>query len=120
MMIVVSWNCRGLGSSLKENTVRDIINQEQPDLLLIQETKISEHDFQNHIKRYKNFTSTAIGAAGASGGIGTLWNKNKWDPINLNSCNWWVRTNLKNKISKEVYTIYNIYALNHYRDKALC
>eukprot|EP00253_Pinus_taeda_P014677 PITA_14677 len=106
-----------MGSSLKANAVRDLINQEQPDLLLIQETKISEQDFQNYIK---SFTGTAIGAAGTSVGIGTLWNKNKWDLTNQNSCNWKVRTDLKNKLSKEEYTIYNIYAPNHYRDKALC
>eukprot|EP00253_Pinus_taeda_P007185 PITA_07185 len=77
-----------MGSSLKVNAVRDLIKQEQPDLLLIQETKISDQDFQNHIKRSKNYTGTAISAAGALGGIGTIWNKNKWDLTNQNSCNW--------------------------------
>eukprot|EP00253_Pinus_taeda_P007981 PITA_07981 len=68
-----------MGSSLKVNAVRDLIKQEQPNLLLIQETKISDQDFQNHFKRSKNYT-----------------------------------------VSKEEYTIYNIYAANHYRDKAIC
>lgn len=31
-----------------------------------------------------------------------------------------VRTDIQNKASKEDYTIYNIYAPNHYSDKALC
>eukprot|EP00253_Pinus_taeda_P010799 PITA_10799 len=109
-----------MGSSQKVNAVRDLIKQEKPDLLLIQETKISDQDFQNHIKRNKSYTGTAISAAGASGGIGTIWNKNKWDLTNQNSCNWWVRIDLKNKVSKEEYTIYNIYAPNHYKDKAIC
>eukprot|EP00253_Pinus_taeda_P030317 PITA_30317 len=109
-----------MGSSLKVNAVQDLIKQEPPDLLLIQETKISDQDFQNHIKRSKNYTGTTISAAGTSGGIGTIWNKNKWDLTNQNSCNWWVRTDIKNKVSKEEYTIYNIYAPNHYRDKAIC
>eukprot|EP00253_Pinus_taeda_P009472 PITA_09472 len=73
-----------MGSSLKINAVRDLIKQEQLDLLLIQETKISNQDFQNHIKRSKNYTD------------------------------------IQSKVSIEEYTIYNIYAPNHYRDKATC
>jgi len=99
-MILVSWNCRGLGSSLKTNVAWDLINQEQLDLFLIQETKMSNQDFQNLTKRYKNFTGTATDSVGASGGIGTLWNKNKWDLISQKSCNWWIRIELKNKVSK--------------------
>eukprot|EP00253_Pinus_taeda_P031935 PITA_31935 len=63
---------------------------------------------------------TAISATGASGGIGTIWNKNKWELINQNSHSWWVRTDIQNKASKEDYIIYTIYAPNHYRDKASC
>lgn len=47
----------------------------------------------------------------ALGGIGTLWD--------LTSQNWWVRTDLKNKTTKDEYTVLNIYAPNHYRDKAI-
>eukprot|EP00253_Pinus_taeda_P023598 PITA_23598 len=109
-----------MGSSLKSNAVRDLLKLEQPDLLLIQETKISDQDFQNHTKRSKNYSGTTISATGASGGIGTIWNKNKWELINQNSHSWWVRTDIQNKASKEEYIIYNIYAPNHYRDKASC
>eukprot|EP00253_Pinus_taeda_P028357 PITA_28357 len=101
-----------MGSSLKANAVQDLLKFEQPDLLLLQETKISDQQFQNHTKRSKNYSGTAISAAGASGGIGTIWNKNKWELTNQNSHSWWVRT--------EDYTIYNIYAPNHYKDKASC
>eukprot|EP00253_Pinus_taeda_P018624 PITA_18624 len=109
-----------MGSSLKANAVRDLLKFEQPDLLLLQETKISDQEFHNHTKRNKNYSGTSISAAGASGGIGTIWNKNKWELINQNSHSWWVRTDIQNKASKEDYTIYNIYAPNHYRDKASC
>eukprot|EP00253_Pinus_taeda_P030717 PITA_30717 len=59
-------------------------------------------------------------AAGASGGIGTLWDKNKWKVKEQKAYNWWVRTDIWDKATKEEYTIYNIYAPNHYRDKASC
>eukprot|EP00253_Pinus_taeda_P005207 PITA_05207 len=77
-----------MGSSLKANAVRDLLKFEQPDLLLLQETKISDQEFQNHTKRSKNYSGTAISAAGASGGIGTIWNKNKWELTNQNSHIW--------------------------------
>lgn len=42
MMKVVSWNCRGLGSKLKMDSVRDLIQTEQPGILLIQKSKIED------------------------------------------------------------------------------
>jgi len=109
-----------MGSPLKLKAIRDLLKQEQPDLLLIQETKISAQDFQYQSQNFKNFTGVSTGSEGASGGIGTIWNKNKWEIINSQFCNWWVRTDLKNKGSQEIYYIYNIYAPNHYRDKGRC
>jgi len=34
-MIIVSWNCRGMGSTIKENAARDILINENPDILMI-------------------------------------------------------------------------------------
>jgi len=34
-MIVVSWNRRGMGSSVKENATRHILAKENPDILMI-------------------------------------------------------------------------------------
>lgn len=109
-----------MGSSSKLKAIKDLINQEQPDILLVQETKTTEKDFTLQTQRFKNYTGISKGSDGASGGIGTLWNKNKWEIINSQLCNWWVRSDLKNKNSQEVYFIYNIYAPNHYRDKTSC
>eukprot|EP00253_Pinus_taeda_P011708 PITA_11708 len=55
-----------MGSSLKANAIRDLLKSEQPDLLLLQETKITEQEFQNHIKRNKNYAGTTISAASTS------------------------------------------------------
>ena len=77
--------------------IKDLITQEQPDILIIQETKTTEQDFLLQIQRFKNYTDISKGSDGASGGIGTLWNKNKWEIANSQLCNWWIRTDLKNK-----------------------
>eukprot|EP00253_Pinus_taeda_P025433 PITA_25433 len=106
-----------MGSSLKIKALKDLLIQEQPDIFLIQETKSTEQDFTSQTQRFKNYSGISKGSDGASGGIGTLWNKNKWEISNHQLCNWWVRTDLRSKNTQEVYSIYNIYAPNHYRDK---
>eukprot|EP00253_Pinus_taeda_P004963 PITA_04963 len=78
-----------MGSPSKLKAIRDLLKQEQPDLLLIQETKISAQDFQHQSQNFKNFTGGSIGSEGASGGIGTIWNKNKWEITNSQFCNLW-------------------------------
>ena len=32
----------------------------------------------------------------------------------------WIKANIKNKTTKELYCIINVYAPNHYRDKEAC
>ena len=39
-MQIVSWNCRGLGNSIKLEVVKDILKIEIPYIFILQETKI--------------------------------------------------------------------------------
>ncbi|KAG5556812.1 hypothetical protein RHGRI_007162 [Rhododendron griersonianum] len=39
-MKIISWNIRGLGSSVKNRIVTKLIKDKSPDVLLLQETKI--------------------------------------------------------------------------------
>jgi exonuclease III len=39
-MKVISWNCRGLGSKMKEEAMKALIKTENPDIMLVQETKL--------------------------------------------------------------------------------
>lgn len=119
-MILVSWNCRGMGSSLKTNAVRDLIKAEQPDFLLLQETKISDLEFQQSIVINSRYEGIATSAIGASGGLGILWGKNKWTLKNNTHNRWWIRIDMQSSDQKEKCTIYNVYAPTHYRDKAAC
>eukprot|EP00253_Pinus_taeda_P007045 PITA_07045 len=109
-----------MGSSLKDNAVRDLIKTEHPDFLLLQETKITEQEFQNSLKRSRNYEGIAMSANGASRGIGTIWDKNKWKLKDNRQNRWWVRLDMQNTTKMEEYTIYNVYAPPHFRDKASC
>ena len=72
-MIVVSCNCRGLGSLIKVEYIKDIIKSERPDILMIQETKMVEEDVMalSHL-HWKNYNEEAISSRGAYGGITTF------------------------------------------------
>eukprot|EP00253_Pinus_taeda_P027507 PITA_27507 len=109
-----------MGSSLKANAVRDLLKSEHPDFLLLQETKITEQEFQNSMKRSRNYEGIAMSAVGASGGIGTIWDKNKWKLKDCRQNRWWIRLDMQNTIMTEEYSIYNVYAPPHFREKASC
>lgn len=75
-MYVLSWNIRGMGGPSKSFSVKDLVKNEQPTILLLQEMKLEEEEL---IKLSKNFWngSERIGhnSRGASGGLGTFWGK---------------------------------------------
>eukprot|EP00253_Pinus_taeda_P018092 PITA_18092 len=53
-MKIVSWNCRGMGSRIKEEAIRSLIRTEAPDILLIQETKLEDSVFLQASKKLWN------------------------------------------------------------------
>jgi exonuclease III len=78
-MKVVSWNCRGMGSKVKEEAIRSLLMIETPNIFLIQETKMEDKDFLQINKKFRNRGGgQAVSAQGASGGLGTLWNISKY------------------------------------------
>ena len=83
-MKVLSWNCRGLGSKSKDEAMIDLISIHQPDILLIQETKMEEDVFlQVSLKFWKKRGKAETSSRGASRGIGTLWNDKKFDAVDI-------------------------------------
>ena len=83
-MKVLSWNCRGLGSTHKEEAMADLVSLHQPDIFMIQETKMEEDAFL-HVtpKFWKKTSKAAIISRGASGGIGTLWDDKKFEAVDI-------------------------------------
>ena len=68
-MQYVSWNCRGLGSSLKEEAIRDLVRVMMPEVILIQETKLEEDALLRASNSFwKKGSGRAVSARGASGG----------------------------------------------------
>ena len=72
-MKYISWNCRGLGTKLKEKSLKDIIRMEMPEILLIREMKLEENDLLQESKTFwKKGKGKTVSTRGASGGIDTF------------------------------------------------
>ena len=62
--------------------MRYLIRISQPDLLLIQETKLEKETFlQLSKKNWKKGGGLAVSSRGGSGGIGALWDDQKFELI---------------------------------------
>ena len=99
-MKVFSWNYRGLGSKVKEEAMKYLIRLSQLDILLIEETKMEKDTFvQLSANFWKKGGITAISSRGASGGIGALWDDQKYDLVETKHSPHWILTTLLQKDS---------------------
>ena len=109
-MKVISWNYRGLGSKMKEEAMKTLIMTENPDIMLVQETKLEENLFHQNNKSYQNKGGTkVVSARGESGGLGTLWNASKFNMVAEKKNVHWLFTKFQHQDSKEVFSIFNVY-----------
>jgi len=120
MMKVLSWNSRGLGHPSKIAALRDLLHNEKPEIMLIQETKQDQQEMKKIIDHQKQYLGTISSSRGASGGIVTIWDSHRWicnsAIINQN----WIRTNLESRTGDRSVVIYNVYVPNHYKEKEIC
>ena len=92
-MKVLSWNDRGLGSKIKEEAMSALSSLHQPDIFLIQETKMDEDAFLQVSKKFWKYKGKdAVSSRGDSGGIGTMWNDKEYDAVDIKYSTHWVLT----------------------------
>eukprot|EP00253_Pinus_taeda_P009304 PITA_09304 len=103
-----------MGSKAKEEAMNSLIRLEAPDILLIQETKLEDSAFlQASRKFWKKDGAHATSARGASGGLGSLWNPNKFSLISESLNTHWNLLKLQHLESKEIISLVNVYAPNN-------
>lgn len=120
MMKLLSWNCRGLGHPSKKAALRELINSEKPEIILIQETKLDQTDINKLISQQRQYSGCASEARGASGGILTMWDNSRWICSYTNIHQNWIFVKLEGKDNGAEVKIYNVYSPNHYREKEAC
>jgi exonuclease III len=75
MMKIVTWNIRGLNGISKQRTLRDCIRVENPDILLLQETKCVGEEAEDIFWRcWRVCDSIHMDSNGVAGGLEILWN----------------------------------------------
>ena len=73
-MKIISWNVRGINASNKRQRIKQVLDSLQPDIILLQETKLSQGNFDNSVAKWKKWNSYHVQGVGALGGIVVLWN----------------------------------------------
>lgn len=81
--LITSWNVNGLRAVLRKGSLRKFIDQYHPDILMLQETKISapqiaESDVEDEFSDYQQYYTSAqrAGYAGTA-----IWVKKNWNEV---------------------------------------
>ena len=74
-MIITLWNIRGLNIKGKQRYLAERIKKEKPQIMLLQETKLTREKMEEILKKIKPYyESMTVDAKGSAGGIAILWN----------------------------------------------
>lgn len=96
-MKMLSWKSRGLGHPSKIAALKDLIQSEKPEIVLIQETKQDQSEVNRVLNQQKRYSGCASEARGASGGILTMWDNRKWSCNSTKMNQHWINVNLERK-----------------------
>ena len=109
-MKLISWNCKGLGGSQKSEVIKRIKSMEHNSILLIQETKNTVDDSIKSMKHlWPKGEGLTISASGASSGLLTWWDNEKFSlQTSIENKNW-LFVKLENEENKEAFWVENIY-----------
>ena len=113
-MKIISWNIRGLNGAHKQEIIRNLIRDQRPDILMIQETKMKK-GFLGKIKFRNLMSGEASNSDGASGGLLTLFNtkffrmESSCNEGNILFCNFF------HIPSNDCWFLLNLYAPNNRR-----
>lgn len=111
-MKIISWNVRGLGRIEKRREVRQLVRENNPFKLCIQETKLAIFDdfVCKSIWLVDGVRYSFQPSSGASGGLVTLWDNNEvevWSTTSFNHVYLILGRFVK---SREMFVLFNVYA----------
>ena len=120
-MLIVSWNCRGLGNPNKAKAVKDLLKLNSTDILMLQETKIDDEAllFLSRTK-WKLNDGIAVSSCGSSGGLETLWYEEKFHLKNSFVSHHWIFIKIQHNSSKIQLALFNLYVPVSFIKKREC
>ncbi|GKV50980.1 hypothetical protein SLEP1_g57658 [Rubroshorea leprosula] len=111
---------RGLGGTLKKKEVRRLVQEEKPDFLFLQETKLEKVD-EGICKQLWNSDEVdwvAKGSSGASGGLLCMWDRRQFVKREDFSSDGFVGLAGEWGANKRQYLLINVYGPNDRQKKA--
>jgi exonuclease III len=117
-MKIISWNIRGLNGRSKQKMLREMIIVENPDVVLLQETKCTSEDIDRLLPYcWKQGRAISIDATGTAGGVAILWNTTALLMENFYSTRWSITAEYRLIGSNKPGHLTNIYGPASPRDK---
>ncbi|XP_059067401.1 uncharacterized protein LOC131858236 [Cryptomeria japonica] len=116
-MKITSWNVRGLSAPNKKRLVKRFLYIHNPDVLLLQETKLGGDktgQFINSFSKWDGFFHDVIGSAG---GLGVVWNPATIEVVPIASHENWMACEIKCIGTNFWFPIFNVYGLTNIEDK---
>lgn len=110
-MNIISWNIRGLNKPHKQDILKNMIRDNRPDIMVIQETKMLKDKVES-LHLFKNGKILGNDSLGASGGLAVFW-ASRWiqgEIISQNSNFMNIRFN--NSKDNFSWILTNVYAPN--------
>ena len=74
-MLVISWNCRGLNRDSARDALRGLVRRNNPDILVLMETKMSYGRMQDLRSSFGFWGGEAVSANGLAGGFCIWWRR---------------------------------------------
>lgn len=72
-MIILCWNCRGLGTAATVGELRWLVRAHRPALLFLSETKMRDSRVRSFMWSLGYSGCFAVSSVGLSGGLGLFW-----------------------------------------------
>ena len=106
---------------MKAEAVKNLLNMEPTNILLLQETKIEEVPLLSISRsKWKKNAGVAISAKGTSGGLSTLWSDDKFILKSSYVTQHWIYTKLQLISSKTFISLFNLYVPVYFLEKSFC
>lgn len=119
-MKIVSWNVRGANGLQKKRLLRKRIKEDQPTILMLQETKCEGSILKDRLNRiWTGCESVTVDAKGASGGLAIIWDPAKVSLNNFLATPFSISTSFFHLDYGVAGILTNVYGPNHPREKGI-
>ena len=75
-MIILGWNCRGLGNLRSVQALRELVQQWKPKIVFLMETKMKKYQMEKEKFKLGLLNGLIIPSVGRSEGLAMLWGRN--------------------------------------------